>query len=572
MLDFEAVCAGLSTGKGGAGWMLGWLSGTWTAPERFHEALFSYAQAKCGGRLRSRRGVSYDLYHDLVLAHADPRRAAVATYEASGSQQVSYDSLHVLGGALATSWQGAGVETGQSMCVVAPAGLELAVAVVTAFRMGLVLSVLPPLGPVFVQTRLDALDPDHVAASASFEAMLGARAKTALPVTAGTRVLGTRSPSSFHSYGAADPALEVLPHMREAVGEPITVSASRLHEALLRDALLIYALDPGQTVAAPGVDPVQLQPQTLLATLMAGATWLELDARDPGMPPGGLDRATLLGVSPALRETLLRTGVDPARNARAWFHSLADVLDPAWDELSRLFSARKVRGFRVLSNPGSGGVQLFGSRNLEAPGFLLWPAPGERWQLSQVGAGAALSALGDSGVYTVLQGEDGEEDPSMGRVLLGKLEDAYVYGGSLDYGPNARPYPAAEVESVAERHTAVRHAAAVVLRGRWLNEGKAVLILFVEPPGATPSEHRAWWGEVAREVRALVAREVGPATVPDRVEVYPLRPLLDADGKVDSAWCRSRYLSGSLARRARSPLSRTLARLSYILAPPSSPG
>ena len=555
-LDLEAIRAGLLGGKGGGSWMQGWLPATWASPDRFHEALFAYAQARSGGKLKSRPRASYDLYHDLVLAHADTRRTAIASREGGGWRELSYDSLHEATAGLMTAWQQGGAVPGDSVCVVAPVGVDYAVTVLTALRMGLVVSVLPPIGASFVRSRLEAIDPDHVAAPESVRGILGARGKQALPVQG-----GARGPASQSSAGHSpdDVAMQVPPLMRAAAGPPFELTASRLHEALVRDAVLVYALEPTDIMAAPGVDPLSFQPQTLLATLLAGATWLEVPDREAQSDPRLLERATVLGVSPGLREVLLQRGIEPARGTKTWFHALTDVLDPRWDELSRLFATRKVRGLRVLSTTGTGGVALFGVRSPEALGLGVWPAPGERWQLSQI-AGGLLPALTETGTYTIFRAEE-EEDESFGRILLCKLDEAYVYGGSLDPGPRAQAYPADEIEALAVRHPGVRHAAALLTPGRWVNESLTVLLLFVEPGG-----DRAAWPDLVRTVRATIGEEAGEARVPSRVDVFPLRPRV-RDGRLDRAWCRSEYLSGSLTRKARSELAKTLAQLGYIFGP-----
>jgi hypothetical protein len=56
---------------------------------------------------------------------------------------------------------------------------------------------------------------------------------------------------------------------------------------------------------------------------------------------------------------------------------------------------------------------------------------------------------------------------------------------------------------------------------------------------------------------------MGEGFVPDRIEVFPLRPRF-IDGRVDTAWCRSEYLSGNLGKKARSELFVSLARLGWI--------
>ncbi|WP_437720390.1 AMP-binding protein [Sorangium sp. So ce861] len=566
-LDLRAACETLRQGKADGAWLRGWLPATYDDPAGFRRALYAHASRQAGG-LKSRPGEGVDLYHDCVMAHLGQRRRALLSAGAAGSAELSFEAVHARAAALASSLLRAGFAPGQAVAVVLPAGVDLVVAVLAALRAGAVVSTVPPAGPAFVEARLDQLKPDHVIAAERHRRLLG-RFSAALVGPAPAAAPDDR-PQPSHWYAPDEPVARLLSPFGDPAAGPVELTAAAWHEALLRDGHLVFGLAAGDTLAAPGFDPVQFQPHLALAALAAGAAYAELGPEDALADPGlaGLD-VTVLGVGRRLRDELLRRGVAALPKAcRAWFWSLTEVLDAdRWHACARALWARKIPGFGVVASAAAAGVHLFGPPAPPAPVPRVWPAPGRAWQLSELAAGE-LPALRDVGVYTPLR----DEEPDLAglpRVVLSREPDDLLFAGAIDLGRDAQTYPAAEVARVAERHPAVRHAAAVVAPGRHVNDARAVLIAFVE-------DLRGPDGRLALPVRpdelaALVAREMGERAAPDRVEIFPLRPRL-RDGVVDEAWCRSQYLGGTLHTKARMELFVLLSRLRTIVGrAPSGP-
>src|SRR5262249_52890463 len=100
--------------------------------------------------------------------------------------------------------------------------------------------------------------------------------------------------------------------------------------------------------------------------------------------------------------------------------------------------------------------------------------------------------------------------------------------------------------------------------GRWMNDAHVALLVFCD-------DARGPDGKVALpvgvpELKARIAREMGERYVPDRIEIFPLRPRFTKTGEVDHVWCRTEYLRGSLSRKSRPEAFILLSRLGYILA------
>ena len=566
-IDLRAVQQTLRGGKASDAWMATWLPATYAAPDRFRVGLFAHAGARRGTPMKSEPKGASDLYHDLVIAHLGKRRNAIVERKDGSWERTSYDALHARCSALTVAWAAAGVEAGTKVCAVLRPGLELAVALLTAFRLGAVVSVLPPLGAAFVGHRLSLLEPDRVTTLERNRRLLGAHAATMLPTTAPPRP----APSAPHAYAAGEIALAVVtPFAHEMDDLVIEIEAGRVLDAAVRDGQLVHCLEPGEVLAAPGLDPLQFHPALMLAALAAGATWADLSEETLDEAPKALEElgVTVLGVSRGFRERLLQKDAEPMRpTVRAWFRSLTETQEATrWDVFGKATAERRIPGFGVVADPAAPGIRLWGVPAASTPSLGVWPAAGVPWQLSEIAGGTVL-ALNDAGVHTIVRDEEPIDAPP--RVVLGRFGNGWIYAGTVPLGPDAQAYPEAEVEALAQRHPEVRHASAFVAAGRLLNEAKTVLLLFVEPPLSARADEPAAVDVAA--LKATIAREMGDRYVPGRIEVFPLRPLV-VDGVVDKSWCRGQYLSGMLSKKARSETFRLLSRLGYVFAPPSSEG
>jgi hypothetical protein len=562
-LDIRAIVEVLRGGRADGAFLRGFLPATYQAPEQFRGALHAHAARRPVG-LESRPGEGYDIYCDCLVVHLGKSRRAFVSTAGAADAEVSHESLHLRAGALAAAWKRAGVEALQSIAVVMPVGVDYLVALLAALRLGAVISAVAPVGGAFVRDQLARLGPDHTTVTEEHRYMLGDDAGAMLPLSWSSI---EEAPTS-HVYGPADPVLRILSPFGETAAEAIEVSAAALHEGLLRDGLVIFGLDETDTLAAPGFDAAQFQPHLVLATLAAGAAYAELAPEDVLADPRLLDRlgVTVLGVRRDLRDILLQSGGSTVpRAARAWFRSLTDVLDvDRWDALARSLWARKIPGFGVVASVAAGGVHLFSPPSSPAIVPRCWPAPGRSWRLTELAAGG-LPALNAVGTYTPLL-DDEPDFAGLPRLILVREADGFVMAGAIELGRDAQSYPTSLVARVVESEPAVRYASVVVAAANTANDAKIVVIAFVEDERGPNGENTLPIGEHA--IAALIEREMGKALVPDRIEIFPLRPRLNADGAPDGAWCRRQYLGGTLHAKARSELFVLMSRLGYILAAP----
>jgi hypothetical protein len=560
MLDLSAAYATLRGGKANGPWLRTWLPETHVVPEAFWEALYAFHFSRQNA-VKSRYRKAYDFYHDCVIIHLGSGKPAFVLCESGLYEEVSYDVLHERCAALAAAWRRAGVVSRQSVCVVLPVCVELVVTVLTALWLGLVVSTLHPYGATFVRNRLLRLKADWVATRDPLPRVLGLPSTPLLPVAASR---SQATPGTF-SYSPSEPAMALMSPFQASASAPIVLTAKALHGSLVRDGLLVFGLDANDVLAAPGFDPLQFQPSLMLTALMSGAAYAELRLAEVETDLGLIERArvSVLGIGASLRERLRAQGVGGLKpTVRAWFRSLSEALDlNRWNAVSHALTSSKVTGFNIMMNAATGGVELFSPRSVGPAASLNgWPVPGRQWQLADVGTGE-LAALTGTGVYAPFEAD--EPVRGLPRILLSCTDEASLFAGTIDVGPNGQVYPGDEVVEVVASVPAVRHASVVVAPGDGLNDARTVLLVFVD--SSRDSDGTMVLPVGIPEVQRRIAREMGERFVPDRIEIFPLRPRV-IEGKVDDVWCRRQYLSGALTRKARSEMFVLLARIGYIVA------
>lgn len=566
-LDIEAIVAALRAGKAGMKWLGEFLPATYEAPDRFYRALYAFAQRRVGGH-KSRPGDGHDLYQDLIGLHIGQRRRAFIRVTPDSLDEITFDNLHLRSAALANAWMQMGVEPGKAIAIVLPMGVDFVVSVATALRLGVILSVVSPDGPTYVQNRLARLEPDHVITSDKHARMCGDFLEKRLLFVAPT--MTKTAPS--HWYAADESVLRVLSPFGDAEGDPVEVPAGSLYSALLLAGLFVFALEKTDTLAAPGFSPAQFQPSLLLSTFAAGAAFADFSAADVEADPKILARAgvTVLGIRNRVRDAFISLGSSQfPKGLRAWFRSLTEKADIArWIEFHKISSERKVFGFCIGASVAASFVHLFSPPTLpDVAALRVWPVPGASFKLTEIAAGE-LPSLRDSGVYAPLVDGNPVDPTGLPAMIFAREMDGYIFAGSIDLGHDAQAFPGNEVSRVAESHGAVRHAAVVVTAGKYTNDAVVALLVFTD-------DHRDAQGNVIYrvtpdDIRALIAKEMGSDAQPDRIEIFPLRPRI-VEGKVDAAYCRDQYLGGLFHRKANSELNRLISRLGYILAGSSPP-
>jgi acyl-CoA synthetase (AMP-forming)/AMP-acid ligase II len=532
-----------------------WLGESHRDPEAFWRTVGPVLLAGPGGSARSSLFDRYNLFHELGARHAGRRMLGyVEPAPGAGFVESSYASLVERAACLATAWKDRGVEPGATVALLAPLSAEAVVAWLAGFRCGAVVAPVPAFGRAFMRNRLEALKPDFVATGAGRAAWLRLDPETTLPLVADDDVRPDSAPA--YAYASDEPAARFFSPLGR---DPLAVHELTAHQLLLgalRDGVLLLSLDAGDTVAAPGFCDTQEKPPLLLATLAAGACWLEVGLESAASEPDEmLGRATVVGVHDDLRDAWL-TARPRTRLAR-WFRNPAGPpAYEAWDRFAAQPFAERALGSNLFVNGAAGGAIACGAWRHNPGRNQILLAPGQPWRLASASL-RSTDALGASGVLACA----GETLPAdaIGRIVAVRAGGEYIWVTCLDAHRRAQRLPSAEIcAAVTRAHSEVWRCALVdyAKDDGGLANG-AALVVFLRPDREPLS---------ARDVADTIAQEIGEQFQPDRTDFFDVPARTTKEGDLDLDWCRSHYADGLLALKQRERLFRGLGRLRYLLA------
>lgn len=528
-----------------------WWQESWEDPEGFAAAL---AEAHAGRGVpppKSRPGQQYDFFHDLVVRHVALERPAFRAYaRIQGWQTVGFRALHDLAARRASEWTDQGVAPGAKVCLVHGVGQELLVSLLATLKLGGCFTLLPPTGPRAMATRLEALEPDFIAAEPHQLPILKGHEKRLL------KSRGGGAPGFMsHTYKPTDAVGLIFSPLVDPPHAPVPLTAESAWKGALGDGMLTFGLGPGDILAAPDFPVLQHLPALFFATLLRGATYLHLELADLTHNPALLMEQPLraLGVTPRLRDLLLRQRTGSLRNVQHWFRGPEEPYDAqAWRTWVKQCGLQAVPSSNVLIDAAAGGAVLVSSRGVADPHADVHtdviPVPGRAWTLkdpNQSGQGAPT----DVGVFTLLP----DKGRPPGHVVLARIRQRYHYGGTLGFRHDGRTYPAKEVTAALEGLPFLAGTSVVpVSTGGLASHSRFILLAFT---GAEPAPSS---GE--QEIRRRIEMLLDGDFLPDRIEFFPLFPHRKK-GAVDDAWCATQYLTGALHRKATDPMFQALTAL-----------
>lgn len=525
-------------------------------PGAFWRALVSRQAERGLPPPRSRYAEAYDLYHDMVARHLPSRGVAFQWVDEAGVlRALSFAELHDATGRLMAAWAAAGVRAGARVCLVMPLGPGYVTAWVTAVRMGLVASSLPPSGDWLLARRLERLAPERVVATPRDQRRLGRFEAIALPDA--PPAAGAILPAASSSCYAADSpcALGCSP-LAEPSAAPAALGAAQAYHHALRDALLAFLLRPGDALAAPGLDVLQHQPALLMAALLAGATYVHLRVEDVAAEPALLARLRLrsLGVGPALRDALRRAPARLDRVVAHWFKDPGEPYDAhAWSEFVEACGLGETPASNVLVDAAWGGAVLASPRRPGDPGHVVLPAAGVPWTLLDPGSGE--EAIGAAGLFATAR--PGAR-PRPWHFVLARHPAGLLYCGTPAPRRGGRVVPAADiVEAVADLPFVAGASLVPVPAAGPAGEALFALAVFT---GAGPSPEGREADARAAEIRQVLEARLDEALLPDRIDLFPLAPPRNGAG-IDHGRCARQYLEGALHRKARHPVFHRISAL-----------
>jgi hypothetical protein len=327
------------------------------------------------------------------------------------------------------------------------------------------------------------------------------------------------------------------------------VDADSLYLGALRDGILALGIKPGLTCAAPGWHLMESQPALILAVLLNGGTWIEIDCHSLEKEPEKLveQHIDVLGVSRYLRDAIQEKAWQGEKPWRYWFKHPAESTDiTVWQDFVTKMQLQKSYSGNLLWNTSQGGAIFFSSRCLGQVHQEAIPAAGMIWQLGVITA-PDLPRLDGFGQIALGKEVKNKMIWTATPHILGIYLKTWHYLGNYPRGRAGRTYPREEILGVLG--------------------GYEFFLALIEVPvpngNADPRQVLLVFGENidTKALQFRIETQLGREFSPDRIEVLPLLPKFNEDSGADQEWCQFHYSTGELYRRQHGIIYRHLSEL-----------
>lgn len=538
-----------------------WLLESYKNPADFWEALYRSQKPFLHLPRKSIPFKSYDFYHDVIICNLKNTEPALRWYDSLiGWQEISYPDMGKLASRKTSAWIDSGVQPGQKLCIIYPLGLDLIVSLMAAFKLGLIVSLLPPAGSEFLKVRLEILDPDHIDTDDIYFSLVQAWLKRTL--TAGQASIKNKAdversyayPSGSVAALCFDPSSKT-PHI------PKELTSDALYLNPLRDGNFPLGLQPGKTLAAPGFHFLETQPGLVLACLLNGGTYLHIEPDDISEKPDLLlDRPLrAMGVTSRVRNILLEKPVDAGKHWDYWFKNPAESQDiVSWQAFIETLKLKEVLAGNLKWEASLGGCSLFSLKYLGQTNVNVLPCAGLSWCLTDV-SGSNLETVMDYGILSLAPpGMQGEKAATLN--ILAKDRNEWYFIGSQKPSRAGRFYPFSEVlETLQNLLFGFCSSIVEVPASGSDSVSRFVLLVFL---GARTDVDKA---AVSKKIHDRIEITMGKEFLLDGIRYFPLYPKQGPDGTVDHDWCRFQYLTGALFRKSRQEIFTCLTRMREYL-------
>ncbi|MEZ0229407.1 MAG: AMP-binding protein [Planctomycetota bacterium] len=529
-----------------------WLAESGKDPKPFWDGLVASAASGVPTPLKSVALESYDFYHDMVKRHV-AERAAFRWYDPDVQRFETFTvgELDMLCGRRAKEWEGRGVSAGQTVAIFLPMGPDFVLSLLTALKIGAVVTVMPRCGNLALKKLIETAAPDHIVTDPIYLNLLGDAKDKAIPADLPA---ATESSEVSGVYSANSPWAKLFSPFAPGPYDATPVMCDSGFLWALRDGILALGLKPNDLLLAPAVPLVPAQPSLLVATLLAGGVYCHVDLEHVKAKPALLDSAYKhVVVTREIRDIVLASAPKLGRAWKSWSRFVDEGGDPqTWAEFVSHAGLEPSRSCNYLvDSSAGGGIHFSMKRRLSKGGWnsYVLPAAGTEWFLTGA-SGADVRVSVPIGRFTFKKPGEEAALPGNNLVRSSRNRPELDFLGRTTPHRLGRTYPTEQVIAAIDPLPFVLESSVVpVSTGDLETPYQFSLVIFcgheLKPELATQQ------GDWRRLVEEAITREVGADALPDVVEFFPLYARRAA-GLTDHEWVQSCYVAGTLHERARS--------------------
>lgn len=504
----------------------------------FTKLLIQWWQENHRDTTKTKMGHGVDFYHDLVLTHASEAYSALAWFEQDSVRSLSYGGLARSVHDLSQRWAAQSLAPGVSVAIICSKGYRRLTALLTAFRLGLVPSLLDPSGPAWITAQLQVLQCDVIYTESAYHAVIPDEQKS--------RILRLDKmvsiPEGFSaSYAFDSPVLRIFSNPFGIDSRVVNLTAQHVYLNLLRDAFFILDLKKGNRIAAPSRSNGAGSPFLEMAAFLSGSSITIIDRKEwsyaaPYLLSSPFDCVGLESEGIAHLRTHL-SSLDNNIQWGRWFRSPLDndaMLD--WSHFGLDPGVNKIPRAEILWCASAAGIGLGTVWSHNLYDSLLHAPPGLTWYLGETATPENQSLIPFGRFCPVFSDWD-KELSTPTDLLLSANPDGCRYLGRYNGDAESSDYPAALVRQVLAG-TCCWHVIVERPPESFVQKPERVLLAFMEERSV-------------HELNAIIRSEISDEVVPDKIEIFNLVPHLIPEGVPDAEWCKSLYFKGELHRRSK---------------------
>ena len=501
---------------------------------------------------------NYDFYHDIIIRNQQNNATAFCWYDStSGWHKISYSELGALVRKKAVTWIKSGVQPGDKLCIVYPLGIKLVISMLAAFKIGLIISILPPLGKKFIKTRIENLSPDHIESDEIFRPMLKPWESMILPEFISTKNSKANNENSYSYPSGTVMGLCFYPSSSTPhIPRELTCDAAYLYP--MRDGLLALGLRPGQIVAAPGFHFLETYPGLILSALLNGVTFLHIEPNDIKIKPELLTDHPVrsMGISTRIRDILVKNPITIDKPWNRWFRNPSESFDiNQWQHFIKTLKIEDVSAVNLKWDAALGGCSLFSAKIKGKAHLRILPSAGISWSLMDP-AGSGQESFTDYGVFSVAPAGQETEDKTTTSSIITRNGNEWLFTGSNVTGRYGRHYPVEEVlETIQDIPNCSLCSMSKLPAPQMAGDYIFVLLVFT---GNTAGVDEA---KIVKEIRNTLVRDLGEEFLPDKILFYPLYPRQNTDKKIDHEWCHSQFVTGGFLRKSKDEIYHCITKI-----------
>ena len=514
----------------------------------FWSHLFSSWRETLGFGCKSVFNRDIDFYGDLVERHLSLKSPALSWFDRDKLISVSYDQLASEVDALTELWLSNPIKKGDSICIICSHSYHRIVALLTAFRLGLVPLLLDPTGPVPVQAVLETFEFTHLQADPAI--------KDWIPETLHSKILRLNEKSSLrgldnHCYPAKSVGLRLIDPFSGNTPSVIEITAQNLFLRLLRDSYSVLNLKTGSRLATSLSLKDSTSPIIELMTLLCGASLTYVDDRMSSSLSAYLltEPFDLIGISKDMMESLLRAHEKTPKTAewKRWYRSpLESKYIIEWQSFTEKLSLKATPHADLHWAAPCAGIAFGSEWSTDLFDFAVYPTPGETWFLGEM-ASPETPTKAQAGRLVILSEREDEDFALPTPFILSQDEKAYRFLGCYPSGRSGLAFPEDLIQKCLEAplswHTVIELPVA--------HGSQFVLLAFMDE--RTPSM-----------IQKKIEEDIGEFALPDQIETIPYVPKLSDKGEMDREWAKRLYMSGEFTRRRKIPVYSSLTKLKLL--------